>query len=147
MNAHVEKSGWLKNGLGVFQILVGLSAMVGGWGLLADPSGAALGMSTVWLEGTPFGNFLIPGIFLFTVNGLGTLAGGIATLKRYRYAGEIAMLLGGIMIIWIVIQVGLIGYMNFLQPLYFVIGLLEMTGGFLLRRKRSVISSHLPLFR
>jgi len=131
-NFRYEPSGWLKNSLGLFQILIGLGALLGGWMLITDPTGGELGMSLTWLAGTPFSNFLIPGIILFTINGLGTFVGSVSTLKSARFSGETAIALGVFMMLWIIIQVSLIGYMNFLQPLYFAVGVLETAGGWLL---------------
>ena len=120
-------------GLGIFQILIGVGAVGGGLGLVLDPTGESLGMTAGWLAGSPFSTFLIPGLFLFMVNGLGTLLGSVATFKIHKLAGEIAMALGAVMVLWIIIQVAIIGYTSFLQPLYFVVGLLELLGGRWLR--------------
>ncbi|MEZ4621512.1 MAG: hypothetical protein R2867_39255 [Caldilineaceae bacterium] len=60
------------NGLGILQVFIGIGAVAGGLGLALDPSGASLGTPLELLEETPFTTFLIPGIVLFTVNGLGT---------------------------------------------------------------------------
>lgn len=140
-NFKYEPSGWLKNGLALFQLLIGFGALLGGWMLITDPTGGELGMSIAWLTGTPFANFLIPGIVLFTINGLGTLIASLCTFKSVRFSGEAAIALGMFMILWISIQVGLIGYMNFLQPLYFAVGILEALGGWLLRLK--TLAAHL----
>ena len=121
-------------GLGVFQILLCLSALAGGFGFIADPTGASMGMSLDLLGGTPFPDFLIPGIFLLFVIGIGHLAAGILTFFRFRYAGEAAILLGVVLVIWIIAQVILIGLAFWLQPLYFVFGLVEMRLGQRLRR-------------
>ncbi len=121
-------------GLGVLQILIGLGAVAGGLGLALEPSGANLGMQVEALSGSPFPNYLIPGIVLLVVNGLGSLAGGIASLVRYRYAAEIAAALGIFLILWIVIQVAMIGLVSWLQPLYFALGAIELALGLLWRK-------------
>lgn len=113
----------------IMQAFNGLSGIVGGFGLLGDPSGAALNMQLEWLASTPFSDFLIPGIVLFSINGLGNLAGFILSLRRHSKAGELAAFLGLIMMVWIISQVAWIGYKNFLQPLYFGTGLLQMMLG------------------
>ena len=120
-------------GLGVFQILVGLSAVAGGVGMVGDPSGASLGFPIEQLDGTPFSDYLVPGLFLLVILGVGHLAGGIATLMRWRYAGEGALILGLVLMMWIVVQVILIGLTFFLQPLYFLFGLVEAVLGWRLR--------------
>lgn len=133
MSTTHHHSGWLRPGLGVFQIFIGVGAIAGGWGLMGDPSGASMGLPQTSLDGSPFATYFIPGLFLFTVNGLGTLAGSIITLKSFRYAGEVAIGLGVILMLWIVIQAMVIGMTSFLQPFYFVVGVLEAWGGLLLR--------------
>jgi len=120
-------------GVGVFQIMMALSAGAGGIGMVADPSGGNMGFSPDQLSGTPFSDYLIPGLFLLLVIGVGHLLGGIVTFTRYRYAGEIAMLLGALLILWIVVQVLLIGLVSLLQPAYFLFGVVEILLGRCLR--------------
>ena len=52
--------------LGILQAFIGLGAIGGGFMLVKDPSGFALGVPLNFLEGSPFQDFLIPGIFLLT---------------------------------------------------------------------------------
>lgn len=120
----------------ILQAFNGLSGLAGGFGLITNPDGEALAMSTEWLQSTPFTNFLIPGIVLFTFNGLGNIAGFIATLRKHEKAALIATAFGAIMMTWIVAQVSWIGYKSFLQPLYFSTGLLQFTAGFMWIKKQ-----------
>lgn len=122
-------------GLGVFQILIGLSAIAGGYGFIGDPSGASMGMTLDLLEGAPFSDFFIPGLFLFSVNGIGHLIAGILTFLKFRYAGEVAIFFGALLVVWIIIQVLWIGMTSFLQPMYFVFGLVEILLGVRLRKE------------
>lgn len=119
--------------LAIFQIFNGLSALAGGVGLMSDPSGGNVAMETEWLEGTPFSTFLIPGIILFVVNGIGNVTGFFLTLRKHFYAAEIGLVFGAVMMGWIIVQVILIGYMSFLQPLYFATGLVQLYFGYALR--------------
>ncbi|WP_372950368.1 hypothetical protein [Mariniphaga sp.] len=119
----------------IFQVFNGLSGLVGGFGLINNPNGEALAMSTDWLQSTPFTNFLIPGIVLFTFNGLGNMAGFVATLRKHKQAARIATAFGLIMIVWIIAQVSWIGYKSFLQPLYFSTGLFQFVFGYIWMNK------------
>ena len=131
----------LSIGLGVFQILISMSAVAGGYGFIGDPTGASMGMTLELLDGTPFPNFFIPGLFLLTVNGIGHLIAGILTFMKFRYAGEVAILFGAVLVLWIIIQVLWIGLTSFLQPLYFVFGLVEiLLGSRLLKELRAQAS-------
>ena len=113
---------------GILQVFIGLGALGGGWGLMADPTGTNLGMSVERLSGTPFRDFLIPGVVLFVVNGVGSLAGGIASFLRRRHAGEAAIGLGVFLMLWIVAQLVWLG-LHWLHALYFALGMLEFVLG------------------
>ena len=112
--------------LGIIQIFVATGALPAGYAMMADPSGKGLGMTTEMLTHSPFGSFLIPGIFLFTVNGLFKLIAGILTLKRRNYMWLPGIALGIALLIWIIVQVLSIGLNSVLQPVYFGIGLIEI---------------------
>jgi len=122
--------------LGSLQTLIGLGALGGGFMLIKDPSGSALGVPLDFLEGSPFPDFLIPGIFLLTVNGIGTLIGAFYSFKRKKYAPEIAIVLGAILAAWIVIQVLIISSFSWMHVFYFILGFLELGLGVYLRRIR-----------
>lgn len=130
-----QQKSWFWTALAVMQVFNGLSALAGGFGLMSDPSGEALAMKTDWLEGTPFSSFLFPGIVLFVVNGLGNTAGAVITFRKNKLAAKVGMAFGIIMMGWIVSQVLFIGYMSFLQPLYFATGLLQFAFGYFLQKR------------
>ncbi len=74
----------LFNGLGILQAFIGVGAVAGGLALVLDPSGATLGVPLELLEETPFATYLVPGIVLVAVNGLGSLAGAAMSFTRHR---------------------------------------------------------------
>jgi hypothetical protein len=123
----------LATGLGILQMFIGIGAVPAGIAMISDPSGHGLGMSLEMLVNSPFADFLIPGVFLLVVNGIGSLLGGIASFKRHRYAGEIAAALGTFLMVWIAAQVWWMG-VHWLHMLYFVLGLVELTLGLMSRR-------------
>jgi hypothetical protein len=120
-------------GLGILQMFIGLGAVAGGVSLILEPNGSNFKFPIEWLSRSPSSNYLIPGMVLLAVNGIGSLAGGVASFMRYRYAGEIAVVLGIFLSLWIVIQVWWIGGLHWLHILYFVLGVLELMLGLLLR--------------
>lgn len=129
----VRKSKRLANGLGVLQVFIGLGAVGGGLGLVFEPNGANLGMPLEILKNSPFSTYLVPGIVLFMVNGLGSLVGAAVSFTQNRYAGEIAMALGAFLVAWIILQVYWIAAFHWLHALYLGLGLLELVLGWLLR--------------
>ena len=100
---------WL---LGSLLLLVALNAFAGGYY-------AMMGASDIpreWLNGSPFKNYLIPGIFLFVCVGLSSLLAGILVLKRHRLAPTASFSSATIVLLWIVVQVAIIGYRSWMQP-------------------------------
>jgi hypothetical protein len=85
-------------GLGLLQIFIGIGGVPAGLIFITDPSGSGMGFSLELLAGTPFPNYLLPGVFLFAVNGVASLVGGVLSLVRHRYAGLVAMALGALLI-------------------------------------------------
>lgn len=113
-----------------------IGALAGGAGFIMDPSGENQ-MPVEVLQYSPFENFLIPGIILFTVNGLfGLVVIGMIWFRYRRYPLFImiqAVLLGG----WITIQVLLLKQVNFLHIIFFSIAVVLLVMGYLLKDKRS----------
>jgi len=123
-------------GLGALQAFIGLGALAGGFMLVKDPSGRALGLPISFLEGSPFADFFIPGIFLLLVNGAGSMMGAGYSFTKRRYAPELAMALGLILVAWIVIQVIVIRSFHWIQVLYFMLGAAEFEMGLYIRRRQ-----------
>ncbi len=117
-------------------MIIGLGALGGGYMLVRDPSGSALGLPMSFLEGSPFSDFLIPGMFLLAVNGIGSMIGAGLSFNRRRYSQEIAIVLGGILVAWIVIQVVIISSFNWLHVLYFILGVVELGFGLYIRNRQ-----------
>jgi hypothetical protein len=123
-------------GLGILQAFIGLGALGGGFMLVRDPSGSALELPMSLLEGSPFPDFLLPGMFLLAVNGVGSMIGAGLSFTRRRYAQEIAIVLGAILVAWIVIQIVIISSFHWLHVLYFILGVVELGIGLYIRRRR-----------
>jgi hypothetical protein len=120
--------------LGILQAFIGVGAAPAGILLIYNPSGSDLGMTVEMLINSPFLNFLIPGIFLLGVNGLGSLLGALATFKRYRFASKIAIGLGIFLILWIAVQAYWLGDLHWLHILYFILGNIELVLGLKLQK-------------
>ena len=134
METTTRKNKGLVTGLGVLQLFIGLGAVGGGLALVFEPSGLNLGIPLELLKSTPFSTYLVPGIVLLVVNGLGSLMGATASFTRHRYAGETAMALGVFLVAWIMLQVYWFADFHWLHALYLGLGLLELVLGWLLRK-------------
>jgi hypothetical protein len=126
---------------GSLQSLIGIGAIICGALLVIGPDGRYLQMPIDMLKNSPFRSFLIPGIILFLVNGVGNIVSAVLCFKMHRIAGFAGMFFGFGLIIWLFVQINMIGGGSWLQYLYFVLGLLELLIGILMRefeRKRQL---------
>ena len=112
--------------LGILQTFVAIGAIPAGFSMIIQPDGSGLGMNTDILKHSPFPDFLIPGLFLFIVNGLLNLAAAVLSFVRNRFSGIPGLLLGIALVVWICVQVYYIHLTSFLQPLFLCIGLTEI---------------------
>jgi hypothetical protein len=88
-----------------------LNAFVGGLFGMAG----AVGVPLDWLRGTPFRDYSVPSVILFLVVGGSLLLAAIAVMARLR-ARAFAFGAGVILLAWIAVQVTLIGYVSWMQP-------------------------------
>jgi len=121
--------------LGYLQIFIGAGAIAGGIQLIIVPDGSVMRMNTEILSKSPFTNFLVPGITLVTVIGLGNLLGAWFSLKNKKSAGIYGSIMGATLISWMLIQIILIGWGIWLQPFYLTMGTFELILGILLFRR------------
>ena len=91
-------------------------------------------MPLEWLDGSPFHDFLIPGLILGIAIGGGYLAGTALVLGGHHLAGWAAATLGLELIGWIVIEVAIIGPVSLLQPICAAWGVVVMLLGLRLAR-------------
>jgi hypothetical protein len=112
--------------LGFIQLFVAIGAIPAGYLFISEPDGSKMGMSLEALAGSPFKNFFIPGLFLFSVNGVFNLVCSALSFLKYKYASVFGIGLGFALLIWVSVQVYSIGLTHFLQPAYFVIGIVEI---------------------
>jgi hypothetical protein len=100
----------------VLETALAVGALYGGIALIARPEGDALGMSADLLAGTPFDDYLIPGVLLLAANAGLPLAAAWAALRRWPWAPAGHMAVGLVLIAWIIVQLALVGYATPIQP-------------------------------
>ncbi len=94
----------------IFVLLEGISGLYGGIALIIDPSGGQIGLPSTWLEGSPFKDYLIPGIILLTVLGVFPLITTMGLINGTRKALISSRLIGYALVIWIAVEILIIGY-------------------------------------
>jgi hypothetical protein len=117
-------------------LFLGINACIGGFLLMLKSDGSLLQMNQVFLKNSPFSNFFIPGVLLFTCVGLLsvlTLCGLIFkfnlkilnTMNIYsdrHWAWAFSLYTGITTILWITIQLLITEYF-WIQPIIILVGL------------------------
>lgn len=117
---------------------LGLGAIAGGGAFILAPGGEAIGMPLSILENSPFNDFLIPGIFLFTVLGICPFLLIIALYKKpssslaeklnffhdMHWSWSYTVFLSFVLILWIQIQMQFIQEVSWLHLVYSVLAVL-----------------------
>lgn len=98
--------------------------LAAGYGFVTDPTGRALGMTTAYLKFSPFKDYLIPGIMLFTAIGILSTAIAIIAIQKLKYYPVLVAFQGCILTGWIIIQVIFVRDFNWLHLTFLVIGVL-----------------------
>ena len=96
-------------------LVVGISAVFGGLGLVLRPDGSLLHMPLAVLEHSMFESFLVPGLLLLVVVGLGHLFAAWLVIRHSEHADITALGNGAVLITWIVAEMVLLQTMNALQ--------------------------------
>lgn len=109
----------------VIHFFVCIGALFGGTLGITDPYGTLFGMPTEVLKRGPFTSFLIPGLFLFIVIGVGHLVAGVAVKRKMKFHPYISGSVGCILMAWILIQCYMLRNINPLHVIFFLIGSLE----------------------
>jgi hypothetical protein len=95
----------------------------------------AEGVPVEWLEGSPFRSYFVPSLVLFVVVGGSFLFAAIAVFSNSRIARVSALAAGVVVLVWIVVQVSIIGYVSWMQPTTAGAGLLILLLAWLLPRR------------
>jgi protein-S-isoprenylcysteine O-methyltransferase Ste14 len=106
--------------LGVLLAFLALNAFGGGY---YGMSGAE-GVPPELLEGSPFENYLIPSLILFSVVGGMSLTASVVVFIRSPFAKTLANMLVLILFVWLMTQIAIIGYVSWMQPATAAAGLI-----------------------
>lgn len=107
----------------VLIVILGIGGVYGGASLVNDPTGKDLVLPLKWLQASPFHNYLIPGLILLTVLGIFPFAAAAALIMRSRGALTSARIIGYALIIWIAVEIYIVGYQP-QSPLQLIFGLI-----------------------
>jgi hypothetical protein len=118
------------------EIFGALGGFAGGIPLLLDPSGTLLDMSTTSLKSTPISNYILPGLWLAGVFGIGGLLVSYSLWSGRAYAGPLAYVLGAAATFWIILESLVFGLHPALALLQLTFSGPQIASGILLFRSR-----------
>lgn len=122
----------LKYSLAFLLLLLALNAFGGGVYGMAG----AKRIPTEWLQNSPFTSYFIPGMFLFVVIGGLSFLASIAVFKEHPFAIMISFSCAILVLVWLSIQVLIIGYVSPMQPITAIASVVIIILSMLLSRVR-----------
>ena len=116
---------------------LGVGALGGGGVLIVSPSGKLMGMPLSMLTGSPFNDFLVPGLILFAVLGVAPCLLAVALLKKpasafadrlnalddmhWTWTGSIYVTFA--LVIWLQLQMVFLNAVSWLHTFYMLLAL------------------------
>jgi menaquinone-dependent protoporphyrinogen oxidase len=104
-------------------LAAGLSAIAGGACLVARPDGSLIQMSPSILVHSPFHDFLVPGLLLLIVIGMGNTWSAILHLRRSDAAAMTSLVAGLALIVWVLVEITMLRSFHAVQGAYLVLGI------------------------
>jgi hypothetical protein len=106
------------------EVVLSIGALGGGLILMLAPRGEILPLPLSALAGSPFDTYFVPGVILFGVLGFGPLVAACLAWVRHPLAPIAAFVVGAGLLIWVAVEVAIIGYSNEppLQAIYGILG-------------------------
>ncbi|MDY2889337.1 MAG: hypothetical protein SOU19_07210 [Candidatus Caccosoma sp.] len=118
-------------------LFISIGAFAGGIVMLIDPSGKMLKMNLMlpYFQVLPFAeylfqDFVFSGISLIIVNGISNLIASILIIKNKKIGYILGFIFGITLMLWICIQFYIFPP-NFMDILYFILGLIQFIVGFM----------------
>jgi hypothetical protein len=85
--------------------------------------GGAEGVKRERLDGTPFNDYVIPGVILLVVVGGSLAAAATVLLRRVPNAWAFSVAAGAVVIGWLIVETLMIGLVSWMQPTTFAVAL------------------------
>lgn len=124
--------------VGLLLLFNAFGAIYGGWSLITHTDGSGLGMTLDLLKGSPFSNYLIPGIVLFVANGLFGFFVFFSLVFRFRSVAFLIIAQGAILLGWIIIQIFMIQTFDPLHVIMGTTGIALIVFGWLLKSPKFI---------
>jgi hypothetical protein len=117
----------IRYSLGGLLIIVALNAFGGGYYGMAG----AANVPVEWLHNSLFKTYLVPGFILFTIVGGVTLFAALSVFRK-RHGRKAAFISAVTILVWLAVQVSIIGYVSWMQPITAIVAVLIILLAYLL---------------
>src|SRR6516225_3430227 len=87
---------WLRRPLAALCLFAGLTSIAGGAQLILRPDGSIIRAPLSLLDGTPFQDFMLPGLLLAGFVGVSNTLAGALVLARHPLANGATLVAGGV---------------------------------------------------
>ena len=104
-------------------LIQGLGGTAGGLALSLKPDGSIMHMPLSYLDGSPFADYLVPGLCLLLILGVAPLVALVALWLRKTWAWYLAFAIGCGLVIFELVEIQFIPY-DVLQPVFGTVGAL-----------------------
>jgi hypothetical protein len=106
------------------EVFLSVGALGGGVALMFGPRGEIIPLPLSALRGSPFETYFAPGLILFCALGLGPFGAALLAWRRNPLAPRAALGVGVALLIWMAVEIAIVGYSNSppLQPFYLLLG-------------------------
>ena len=111
--ARAHRAPYLRWIVAATEIVIGVGAVFGGYGLLSDAEG--LGAKQAWLDGSVFPDYTVPGLFLLIVIGGGMLGAAAITVFARGRARIAAGVMATVLVLWGLTETVTIGWRGWQQ--------------------------------
>ena len=118
-------------------LFIGIGAIVGGIGMLIDPTGKLLQMNELlpYFKVLPFSkvlfqNYIFSGIALLIVNGITNVVATYLIIKNKKIGIILGTIFGFTLMLWITIQFIIFPF-NILSTSFFIIGIIQLITGYM----------------
>lgn len=111
----IARPAWIKLLIGV-ELFDAIGGFAGGVPFLLDPSGALLGVNPSMFSGLPVADFLLVGLWLFAIYGVGACLIAYLLWIRHPWSFPLALLQAAIWFVWIIYELVLWGPSSFIVP-------------------------------
>ncbi len=105
------------------EVVTAIGAIPVGIMFLADPTGRLVQVPQGWIERSVFGSYVVPGLYLLAMNGVGMLVLAALSVRRHWLAPWLTATLGVGLIIWILVEIVVLPETMFLTWVFLATGL------------------------